>query len=349
MIPGYPQRFIDLFATRGDSAIVVDGIIYRRYGTMVVPFGPAHVGYSLSGSDSSAAMKRLGGMLVRTTGGFGSSDQAGGWYAVICRRFTDVGEIPSSNTRSKLRRALRNCTVRRLTARELARWGHAVYVGAHERYRGASADMSPSTFQAHALATEGFDDIVHHWGVFCDGDLAGYSSNYVLGTAEASYATLKFHPAYLKRYTSYALLYEMNRYYLDDQQFAYVNDGFRSILHETDLQDFLERTFGFEKAYTSVDVTYRAPVGALVKATFPARRALGRVDQRLRALYELERIVREDRHRVAAGRSEPSPTVAGPLPASGSALDGSRAGGQPHEAGQDPEAVGEVEAGEAPR
>jgi hypothetical protein len=299
MIPGYPQRFIDLFAKRGDAAIVVDEVIYRRYGTMVVPFGPAEARYSLSASESSDVMKRLGGMLVRTTGGFESPTDGAGWYAVICRRFTDVGETASSNTRSKLRRALKNCTVRRLTAQELARWGHDVYVSAHDRYRGASAQMSPSTFQAHALATEGFEDIVHHWGVFCDGELAGYSSNYVLGTAEASYTTLKFHPAYLKRYTSYALFHEMNRYYLDNQGFTYVNDGFRSILHETDLQDFLERTFGFEKVYTSLDVTYRAPVGALVRATFPLRGALGRVDQRVRALYELERIARADRHRAS--------------------------------------------------
>jgi hypothetical protein len=98
-----------------------------------------------------------------------------------------------------------------------------------------------------------------------------------------------------------------------------------------------------------VDVTYRAPVGALVRATFPMRRLLGRVDQRLGALYELERIVRVDRHRVAAGRAESSATVAGPPPASGSALDRGRAGGQPHEAGEDPEAMGQMEAGEAPR
>jgi hypothetical protein len=299
MIPGYPQRFMDLFAQRGESAMVVDGVILRRYGTMVVPFGPAEARYSLSEGDSAAALKRLGGALVRTTGGFESPADAGDWYAVICRRFTDVGDNPSSNTRSKLRRALKNCTVRRLTAEELARSGHDVYLNAHERYLGASAQMSPSAFAAQALATDGFEDVVHHWGVFCEGQLAGYSTTYVMAPVEASYAVLKFHPAYLKRYSSYALLHEMNRHYLEDQRFTYVNDGFRSILHETDLQDFLERTFAFEKVYTTVDVTYRAPVGALVKATFPARGVLGRLDERLRALYEQERIVRADRRRAA--------------------------------------------------
>ena len=299
VIPGYPQRFMDLFAQRGDAAMVVDGVILRRYGTMVVPFGPAEAPYSLSPRDSAAALRRLGGALVRTTGGFESRAGGGDWYAVICRRFTDVGDNPSSNTRSKLRRALKNCTVRRLTAEELARSGHGVYSSAHDRYQGASAQMSASTFAAQALATDGFEDIVHHWGVFCDEQLAGYATTYVMAPVEASYAVLKFDPAHLKRYSSYALLHEMNRHYLDEAGLTYVNDGFRSILHETDLQDFLERTFAFEKAHMSVDVTFRAPVGALVKATFPARRVLGRLDERVRALHELERIARADRRRAA--------------------------------------------------
>jgi len=300
MLPGYPQRFIELFAKRGEAACLLDGVIYRRYGRMVAPFGRADVRYSLSGSASSAAMKELGGMLVRTTGGFEAPGRTSEWYAVICRQFTEVDEIRSSNTRSKLRRGLRNCTVRRISAGELARSGYDVYVSAHERYRGPSGPMSPSTFRSQALAADGFDDIVHHWGVFCDGQLAAYSSNYIFGTTEASYATLKFHPGYLKRYTSYALFHHMSRHYLADQRFTYVNDGFRSILHESDLQDFLQRNFSFEKAHTTLEVRYRPPFGTLIRATFPFRRVLGRVDQRVRALYELERSARAAGHRAVA-------------------------------------------------
>jgi hypothetical protein len=292
MTSAYPDRFIELFARRREPVIVLHGAIYKRYHNMVVPFGPASADFSLPDSDASRALKTLGGMLLRTTGGFSPAGARAEWYAVICREFTDVEKIASSNRRSKLRRGLRNCEVRRMSPQEFGRLGYEVYVRAHERYRDAPAPMSRAAFEAYALSADGLEEIVHHWAVFVDGELAAYSGNYVFGTTEVSYATIKFHPAHLKRYVSYALFHEMNRYYLAHQRVQYVNDGFRSILHETALQEFLEREFGFEKAYTDLQLSYREPYRTLVRATFPIRNVVSRFDQRLRALYELERLSR---------------------------------------------------------
>jgi hypothetical protein len=295
MVPGYPDRFIDLFARRREPVAVINGVIFKLYRQMVVPFGPADADYSLSDSDVSRALKSLGGILLRTTAGFRSAGAGGEWYAVICRRFREVETVASSNRRSKLRRGLRNCEVRRMSPEEFAASGYEVHVTAQERYRNALPPMSPAAFRAYALSAEGLEDVVHHWGAFVDGELAAYSGNYVFGTTEVSYATIRFHPAHLKRYTSYALFHEMNRYYLDDRRVEYVNDGFRSILHETRLQDFLEHEFGFERAYTDLQLSYRPPYGLLVRTTFPVRTIMSRVDQRFRALYELERLSRAAR------------------------------------------------------
>jgi hypothetical protein len=76
---------------------------------------------------------------------------------------------------------------------------------------------------------------------------------------------------------------------------SYVNDGFRSILHGTELQPFLEHNFAFEKAYVGIDAFYRQPYRAILRATFPFRGLIGRVDDRARAMYELERVVRAGR------------------------------------------------------
>jgi hypothetical protein len=61
------------------------------------------------------------------------------------------------------------------------------------------------------------------------------------------------------------------------------------------VQAFLERTFGFEKAYVGVQAFYRQPFGAFVRATFPLRNLIGRIDKRARAVYELESAVRAAR------------------------------------------------------
>jgi hypothetical protein len=298
MDAGYPDRFMELFERRGEPATVVRGAIFKPYSGMVVPFGPADADYSLSPEEASRALRSLGGTVLRTTTGFRRATVVADWYAVICRVFHPVDSVSSSNTRSKLRRALRNCEVRRITAEELARSGYEVYRRAFDRYVGPDTPVAEDRYRDHIAATDGFDDIVEHWGVFCDADLAGYASNYVFGQTEAAYSTLKFHPDYLRRYASYALFHRMNEHYLGEQRVAYVNDGFRSILHTTELQQFLEHNFAFEKAYMGIDAFYRQPYRAILRATFPFRKVLGRVDDRARALYELERVVRAARMRA---------------------------------------------------
>jgi hypothetical protein len=295
MDAGYPDRFMELFERRGEPAIVLNGAIFKLYSGMVVPFGPVGADYSLSSRDAAHALRSLGGTVLRTTSGFGATPVGGDWYAVICRSFTPIERVASSNTRSKLRRALRNCDVRRISCEDVAGAGYEVYVRAFDRYRGTDTPVSESVFAGHVMAGEGFDDVIHHWGVLCDGTLAGYSTNYVFGTTEATFSALKFHPEYLRHYSSYALFHAMNEHYLGGGRVAYVNDGFRSILHQSDLQDFLERTFGFEKAHMGVDAFYRQPYRALVRATFPLRSVIGRIDERIQALYELERAVRAAR------------------------------------------------------
>jgi hypothetical protein len=291
----YPDRFMELFERRREPAAVVHGAIFKLYGRMVVPFGPADADYTLAPEEVSRALRSLGGAVLRTTNGFQSDRTASEWYAVICRTFTPIEKVSSSNTRSKLRRGLRNCEVRTVSCEELARAGYEVYRRAFDRYGGADVPVAPSVFEAHLMATEGFDDIVDHWGVFCDGRLAGYASNYVFGDTEATYSTLKFHPDHLRKYSSYVLFHRMNEYYLREGRVGYVNDGFRSILHGTELQDFLQRNFSFERAHTGIEAFYRLPYRVFVRMTFPFRKLIGKLDDRARAVYELERIARATR------------------------------------------------------
>jgi hypothetical protein len=286
---------MELFERRGEPATVVNGAIFKLYSGMVVPFGPADADYSLPHEEASRVLRSLGGKLLRTTTGFQPTRAASEWYAVVCRVFTPIESVSSSKTRGELRRALRNCEVRRISSAELARSGYEVYRRAFERYAGPAAPVSASAFQAHVMAGDGFDDVMHHWAVICEGELAGYGSTYAFGETEVAYSTVKLHPDYLKKYTSYALFHRMNQFYLGERTVGYVNDGFRTIRHQTGLQRFLERNFGFEKAYTDVDTFYRLPYRLLVRATYPLRGLIAKVDDRARAVYELEHAVRAGR------------------------------------------------------
>ena len=72
-------------------------------------------------------------------------------------------------------------------------------------------------------------------------------------------------------YSSYALYFVMNSYYLKERKLKYVNEGTRSILHETNVQSFLIDKFKFRKAYCNIQVVYSPFFNILVRYLLPIR------------------------------------------------------------------------------
>lgn len=58
----------------------------------------------------------------------------------------------------------------------------------------------------------------------------------------------------------------------------YIVDGERNILHETAFQNYLEKYFGFRKAYCKLHIQYRRGVGVIVRILFPFRKLIGRMN-----------------------------------------------------------------------
>lgn len=59
----------------------------------------------------------------------------------------------------------------------------------------------------------------------------------------------------------------------------YINDGARSISHETAFQDYLEKYFGFRKAYCKIHIAYNPSIKLVIKMLFPFRKMLRRFDE----------------------------------------------------------------------
>ena len=54
----------------------------------------------------------------------------------------------------------------------------------------------------------------------------------------------------------------------------YICDGSRSIRHETAFQDYLEKYFGFRKAYCRLNIEYKHCVSLMIKSLYPFRKWL---------------------------------------------------------------------------
>jgi len=285
-------RHIALYQARREPYAICDGKMFRRDRGMIRPYGPIAADYSLSAAAAHSLLDRLRGRLIRTTDGFRRIDEPSPWYAVVCKAFQPLSAMKAKQ-RSEIRRGLRLCEVRRVDTPYLAENGYTVFRRAFERYTNIRGPVwTEPQFRRHLLDAREFDDIVHCWAVFRAQQLVAFGINNVFDRIEATYWLIKLDPDHLDAYPAYALLYTMNRYYLEENDFQYVNDGWRALLHPTRIQEFLIKKFNFCKAYCRLTVHYKPWLALALHMTYPLRGMLGRLDPRVKALYALESVRR---------------------------------------------------------
>jgi hypothetical protein len=283
------QRRLQKLQVRGLKYVAHAGHLFTQSNGVISAQAPASGQVQLNLRDCGMLFQKLGGMMVRWTDGFREGNEPTEWYSVICRRPLELEEFPKKK-RYTLRKSLEQCSARRMTAEELAESGYEVYVQALKSYGTRSTKiLPPSGFRQSVSREKDFPDLVHNWGVYHGNTLIGYAQNQVFGREEVNYSTIKLNPAFLKFSPGYALVHTMNRHYLTEGGFAYVNEGFRSVSHETNIQSWLLDTFGFEKAYTTLHLHYRLPLRILIRLAYPFRGVVGARNPRLGAMLECER------------------------------------------------------------
>ena len=286
------NRFASYLDANGAQFDIIDKKIYRCYNKMIVPFGPVEEDYSIDKIVSKVLMKKNGGILVRHHKPLISPSVTSSWYAVVCDEFKDLNQM-SSKYRSQVLRGLNNCEAKRIDASLLKGKGFDIYRSALASYRNSGAkSLSKKQFQNEINIAKNYDDIVHYWGVFHQNKLIAYSVNLVYDKIEVSYSSIKFNPVHLCFYPSYALFYEMNRHYLQQEEFKYVSDGYRNLSHKTNIQDYLIKKFAFRKFYLTLNIDYYYGVEQFVNTIYPIRGLVSKIDGRIGAILKQERIKR---------------------------------------------------------
>ena len=239
--------------------------LWRKYNGSLMPDQPPHILVNDSVSVIAKKIKENNAYFARWTSNFDCNKQTGFWY-VINDSYLKIEDY-SKNTRSKIRRGLKNCRVKIVSLDKIKKFGYECYKYAFDNY---NTHLQPKSALEFVDDLDKLDGEWEFWGVFFDGKLIGYSQNRVVKDY-CDYSTIKFHPKYLKYYSSYALFFSMNNYYLNEMKFKYVNDGARSIFHETNIQSFLIQKFRFRKAYCKLHIKYHPLVYILVFILSPFR------------------------------------------------------------------------------
>lgn len=128
------------------------------------------------------------------------------------------------------------------------------------------------------------------------GKMCGYALTKELN-GYVSLPVLKTIPQYEKYAVNAALINEI-LYGLNDRlgKDFYICDGARSVFHETAFQDYLEKYFGFRKAYCNLHIKYRFPVGLIVGILYPFRSRISKLDssiaKKISSVLKMEELAR---------------------------------------------------------
>jgi hypothetical protein len=141
--------------------------------------------------------------------------------------------------------------------------GHRIYADALRSYGYLENNIQTQPDFMNMVrkldASGGFEP----WGAFVDGKMAAYSGCIVLQGA-VSLGTTKSDPDTHAHNPNAALFYTLTHHYLHERKMDYVTNGSRTLLHPSNINEFLENC-GFRKVYARLNLELSSVARAVDK------------------------------------------------------------------------------------
>lgn len=219
-------------------------------------------------------------LFARWTSEFDCGYETNWWYVIKDKAF-DLSAL-KSNYRYKINKGIKNFDVRVINPEAYVDELYEVFTEAFESWPAKYRPQFTYIDAEKLVKKLSADPVMVCYGAFYreTSELCGFMQ---VPTHEM-YAELQVQrvkPAYEKLQINAALVYgllESNYAKLEEGNF-YILDGARSISHETNFQDYLEKYFGFRKAYCKLHIAYNPRIKWIVKMLFPFRKMLHRFDE----------------------------------------------------------------------
>lgn len=264
------------------------GSYWRVYQKALVPACPKPEPIQLDLKQARELLSRSGALFLRyfTRTVRHPTDF---WYTA-CHEYNFSNLPPKA--RSHIRRSYKSCHTERVDPAWLADHGYPCYVATFSRYRNSRPE-SKEKFD-EMCRRGGVAGPFEFWGVFVKDRLAGFAKN-VVGQDYAATLVLKLDPNFMQLSTGPALQDTLLKAYVSEQGKP-VFAGFRSIVHDTNMHDFLLKS-GYSRVYCDLKVIYRPAVRTCVNLFYKCRSLVDRFPEssikgKIRGLLTQEEIRR---------------------------------------------------------
>lgn len=210
-------------------------------------------------------------LMLRYTTDFDCRNPTEWWY---CLKDTpDNLDNMKSFRRYEINKGKKRAGVKQIDPNEYIDELYYVYLKAARKYKSYGKVQKKEQYCQTIIQLSKMRNI-EFWAIFInEAKLCGYAFNYVYKDY-VEYSTIKYIPEYLKDGISALLIYTMNQEYFSREGIRYIFDGERSIRHESQIQEYLEKYFDFRKAYCKLNIEYKPWMKPMVGILFPFRNIL---------------------------------------------------------------------------
>ena len=266
---------------------------WKMYNHAIIP---DEAPYAEPNKDDICKACRMKGLFVKYTTNFDCNNATDWWYVIKDGNF-DLSELKAKH-RYEITSGLKNIDVKIINAENYSKELYDVYISATNSYSGFKNSATYENFKAKC---DNCKKNEFYYGAFQKSTniLVGYALC-VVHDDYVDFQVLKIDPKYLKLKASAAIVYTLLTDYLSKENIKFICDGERSIRHKTHFQDYLEKYFGFRKAYCKLNIIYNSKFYIILKLVFPLRKILDRFSNNayinnISSMCKIEELLRKNK------------------------------------------------------
>ena len=255
---------------------------WKYYNHAAIPTTPPHETPDVSPITNGSIWKMEGTpLLARWTTDFDCGYETNWWYVIKDTPFV-ISDLKAKR-RYEINKGIKNFEVKEIDPKEWAESIYAVAMAAYATYpESYRPNVSHDSFVSDIMSW----DFYKVYGAYSveDGSFCGYACLIKPKPEEREesyidFAVMKAMPD-KERFGLNAAM--VNKILADHEEFlnsgGYICDGARSIQHETAFQDYLEKYFGFRKAYCHLNIVYNPKYSFIIKIAYKCRKILKNFD-----------------------------------------------------------------------
>lgn len=254
---------------------------WEYYNHALVPTLPPHIDPDTSWMKDSTKWKEYAGgkmpLFARWVSDFDCSEETQ-WWCIIKDTPFDIMSL-KSNRRSLITRGLKRVDVKVIVPADYADQMANILIKEWKYYDDSyeeGNDRREQTEEFKKLTRENLGNSEYLGAFLKDTDtMIGYAI-YNLFDDWIEYSVVKTDPEYLNTQVNAALAYFGVERYMRPG-IKYIHGGWRTMIHESNYQEYLLKNFGFRKAYCKLHIQYRPLMQIAVNVLYPLRGMIKKV------------------------------------------------------------------------